>query len=143
MTRYGHHRNEDTILRSYSESGKQELRVAFIVNNRNKENIIDCTPINGRICTLRLKTKFFNLSFINAHAETEDKEEITKKEFYQRLERAYDSISTNNVRVVLGDLNAKIGKEPVYKQVAGNQSLHKTNNNNGQRVVDTLQAREI
>ena len=37
---------------------------------------------------LRIKTKFHNLSFINVHAPTEEKEEIEKEGFYQKVEEA-------------------------------------------------------
>jgi hypothetical protein len=40
------------------------------------------TPINKRMCTLGIKTRFFNLSIINVHATTLDSEEIEKGKFY-------------------------------------------------------------
>lgn len=67
-----------TILRSGNEN-RHELGVAFIVNNRIKENILDFRSMSDRLCLLRLKTQFFNMSLINAHAKTEEKDEITKE----------------------------------------------------------------
>ncbi|KMQ89731.1 craniofacial development protein 2-like protein [Lasius niger] len=77
-----------TILCNGNEN-RHELGVAFIVNNRMKENILDFRPIDERLCMLRIKTRFFNLSLINAHAETEEKDEIAKESFYQKLEQAH------------------------------------------------------
>ena len=38
----------------------------------------------------KIKTKFHNLSFINVHALTEDKDAIDMETFHQKMEEAYD-----------------------------------------------------
>jgi hypothetical protein len=52
------------------------------------------------------------------------------------MERAYDAIPNNDIKMVIGDLNAKLGREDVYEGVIGKHSLHLETNNNGQRVID-------
>ena len=94
------------------------------------------TPINNRMCKPRIKTKFFYLSIINVHAHTEDSEEIEKEELYSLLERTYDSTPTNDIKVIIGDLNAKIGREEIFRDIIGKESLHLTANNNGLRAID-------
>jgi hypothetical protein len=49
-----------TILQSGKQNGKREFGVAFIVDEVTKRNIMAFTPINERMCTLRIKIKFFN-----------------------------------------------------------------------------------
>jgi hypothetical protein len=78
-------------LNSGKKRGTHEARGAFIVDKVVKRNIINFDPINVRICILCLKTKFFNLSIINAYAPTGDKEELIKDSFYPELEKAYDN----------------------------------------------------
>jgi len=41
-----------------------------------------------------------------------------------------------NTKIVLGDLNAKIGKERIYHNVAGVHSLHEHSNDNGSRLAN-------
>jgi len=41
-----------TLLRTRKTTGRREFGVAFIVDNRCKENILGFQPINERICTL-------------------------------------------------------------------------------------------
>jgi hypothetical protein len=36
---------------------------------------------------------------------------------------------------LLGDSNAKVGREDIFKPIIGNESLHEASNNNGVRVV--------
>jgi hypothetical protein len=39
------------------------------------------------------------------------------------------------MKIVLGDFNAKVGREDIFKPTIGNESLHETSNDNGVRVV--------
>lgn len=87
---------------------KQVLGVGFAVHKSLHNSIREFLPINGRICTLRVRTKFFNLTLINVHAETEDKEDIIKDAFYSKLEQIFDKIPSNDIKIVLEDFNAKI-----------------------------------
>jgi hypothetical protein len=41
-----------------------------------KRDVLDFKAVDEGICVVRIKTKFHNLSFINVHAPTEEKEEI-------------------------------------------------------------------
>jgi hypothetical protein len=40
------------------------------------------------------------------------------------------------MKILLGDLNAKVGREDIFKQTIGNESLHENSNDNGVRVVN-------
>jgi hypothetical protein len=39
------------------------------------------------------------------------------------------------MKILLGDFNAKVGKEGIFKSMIGNESLHEINNDNGVRVL--------
>jgi hypothetical protein len=41
---------------------------------------------------------------------------------------------------MLGDLNAKIGKEPTLKRTIGKERLHDTSNDNGERLTNLVLA---
>lgn len=82
-------------------------------------------PVNVRICTLKIKTKFFNLTLINVRAHKDDCEEEIKEEFYQELEAAYDSAPFNGTKTILFALNAKVGKEMEYGVCTGANSLYR------------------
>jgi hypothetical protein len=40
------------------------------------------------------------------------------------------------MKILLGDFNAKVGKEDIFKPTIGNESLHEINNDNGVRLVN-------
>jgi hypothetical protein len=48
--------------------------------------VINCTPINERLCVIRIKGRFFNYSLINIPVPTNDSEEEAKDHFYEQLE---------------------------------------------------------
>ena len=46
------------------------------------------------------------------HAPTEEKDEIQKDDFYEDLESIYMKVPKHDIKVVIRDFNAKVGKEP-------------------------------
>jgi hypothetical protein len=40
------------------------------------------------------------------------------------------------MKILLRDFNAKVGREDIFKQIIGNESLHETSNDNVVRVVN-------
>jgi len=80
---------------------------------------------------LRLKAKWFSCTFINIRAPTNEKTEQVKEEFYNLLEQNINQIANSDIKIILGDFNAKVGKEDIYKPTIGSESLHNETNNNG------------
>lgn len=132
-----------TILHSDKDDNRHELGVAFIMEKDYMEKILDFKPVNERMCLLRLKTKFFNVTIINFHAQTEEKDDVTKESLYQELERIFDTIPSNDIKIVMRDFNAKIGRESIYKDAIGKHNLHLESNDNGTRVIDFAMARDM
>jgi hypothetical protein len=69
------------------------------------------------------------------HLQKKKKQEDIKDQFYERLERIHDGIPRNDIKIILGDFNAKIGKKVMYRPAIGTHSRHETSNENRQRVV--------
>jgi hypothetical protein len=57
------------------------------------------------------------------HAPTEDKDDVTKDSFYKELEQVFDQFPRYHMKILLGDFNAKIGREDFFKPIIGNESL--------------------
>ena len=104
------------------------LETGFAVGPRLNPAIMDCKAINDKLCTLRMRGKFYNISFINVHAPTEEKEEEEKDVFYGRLARTINACPRHDLIIIRGDFNAKVGKEPMYRQYTGCHSLHEHSN---------------
>jgi exonuclease III len=95
-----------------------------MIRNEIKKNILGFEPYNKRICKLRIKGKFKNLSVISLHAPTGEKTDEEKIKFYEDPQNVYNKIPKHDIVIILGDLSAKIGKEDVYQNVAGKYTVH-------------------
>ena len=130
-----------TIL--YSGSTKSALGTGFVVSKEYKGSIMEFKTFNERICTLRIRAWLFNKTLICVHAPTEETEEEVKDRFYEELENVYDGAAGHDVKMILGDMNAKIGREKRYKPVIGQESIHKESNDNGERLIDFSVSRNM
>jgi len=91
---------------------------------------------------LRIKTRFQNISLKNVHFPREENE-LEKEAFYQKVEEIYDSFRSNDIKIVLRDWNAKVGREEIYQGVIGRHSRYLNTNNNGQRLVHFAAAKNM
>jgi hypothetical protein len=48
----------------------------------------------------------------------------------------FDKFPKYKMKILLGDFNAKVGKEDIFKPTIGNESLHEISNDNGFRLVN-------
>lgn len=125
--------SQTTIFNGKCQNG-HSLRIGFV-----HESIIhvvkDFKDINPRLSTLTLKTDNDDTVLINVHTPTEEKDEKEKEYFYASLANVFDS-SEGSLRIVLGDFNAKLGREVEYMSYIGTQSLHTITNDNGTKLID-------
>jgi hypothetical protein len=115
----------------------------FLVNQRWARRVIDFVPVSGRICVLRVRGKFFNTSIINVHAPHNGRPDKEKDDFYSLLEKTYKERPRHDIRIVIGDLNAQVGREEVFKPTIGRFSLHPETNENGLRLINFAAAHKM
>ena len=123
-------KQDHTILYSCEER-LHFLGSGFVVKKKVRHLIIGFKADSSRICTLRIKDKFFNSAIINSHARNEVSEEEGKDDFYDLLEKTYEESPSHDVKIVTGDLNAQVGREEPYQPTIGKYSLHELTNDNG------------
>jgi hypothetical protein len=47
------------------------------------------------------------------------------------------------MKILLGDFNAKLGREDIFKPIIGNEISHETSNDNGVRVVNSATSESL
>ncbi|OXU28510.1 hypothetical protein TSAR_016700 [Trichomalopsis sarcophagae] len=72
-----------------------------------------------------------------------NKEEEAKDLYYEILEQVIDQFASYDTRIVLGDFNAKIGREEMFRPTIGKKSLHEANNDNGIRVINFAAEKDL
>jgi hypothetical protein len=55
----------------------------------------------------------------------------------------FDKFPKYNMKILLGDFNANVGREDIFKPIAGNESLHEISNDNGVRLVNFATSKNI
>jgi hypothetical protein len=73
------------------------------------------------------------------YAPTEESDDVGKDWFYQTVEGVDDSRSNYDIKMVIKDLNARLGQEDTYNRFTAKHSLHLEINNNGQRKNQNIQ----
>jgi hypothetical protein len=80
---------------------------------------------------------------VKVHVPTEDKIDDVKGSFDEELEHVFDKFSKYHMKILLGDFNAKVGREEIFKPTIGNESLHKISNDNGVRLVNFATSKNL
>jgi hypothetical protein len=83
-----------------------------------------------------LSGRWCHIIVLNVHVPNEEKTDDVKDTFYEELERVFDKFPKYHMKNLLGNFNAKVGKEDIFKLTIGNESLHKISNDNGVRLVN-------
>ncbi|XP_063911999.1 putative autophagy-related protein 11 [Zophobas morio] len=97
----------------------------------------------GAMCCLRLKGRFQKIILINVRAPTEKTDIEVKEEFYETLDKEYGKIKKYDLKIVLGDLNAKIGQEELFRPTIGKCSKYEVTNNNGQILIEFAREKDM
>jgi hypothetical protein len=77
------------------------------------------------------------------HATTDNKDDGIKKSFYEELEQVIDQFPRYHIKIFLGDFNAKVGREDIFKLIICNKSLHVVTNDNGVRIVNFATSKNL
>jgi hypothetical protein len=115
----------------------------FLVSSRWKPRVIDFIAVSGRICVLRVRGKHFNTSIINVHAPHNGRPDKEKDDFYSLLEKTYNERPRHDIRIVIGDLNAQVGREEEFRPTIGKFSMHPESNENGLRLINFAAAHKL
>jgi hypothetical protein len=112
-----------------------ELGTGFFIHKRIVSAVNRVEFISDRMSYMILKGHWCNIIVLNVHAPTEDKIDDMKDRFYEELEQVFDKFPKYHMKILLGDFNAKVGKEDIFKATIANEILHATSHDNGVRVV--------
>ncbi|XP_045502209.1 craniofacial development protein 2-like [Colias croceus] len=126
-----------------NDTGHHTHGTGFIVAKDFLHNVLRYDAVSDRISVLRIRGQFANISLVNVYAPTELAVDETKDQFYEQLELIYDQLPSYDIKIVLGDFNAKIGREDIYVPTIGTHSKHTHSNDNGLRLISFASAKAM
>ena len=101
--------NSDNMMILYS-GGEQHARgVGFIMSKQLSKSLIGCWTISDRVMIIKLKGKPFDIYIIQVYAPTSLSSDEEIETFYSQLNLAMSICKNHNIKIVMGDLNAKVG----------------------------------
>jgi hypothetical protein len=59
-----------------------------------------------------------------------------KDSFYEELERVFHHFPKYHIKILLGDFNAEVERNTIFKSAIRNDSLHQDSNKNGVRIIN-------
>ncbi|XP_068240928.1 uncharacterized protein [Palaemon carinicauda] len=124
------------ILYSGKDDGNHVEGAGFHLSKKAYGALMEFTPISSRIAKIRLNAKWFNITILCLHAQPEITDDEEKNEWYDLAQSEIDQIPRHDVLFILGDINAKIGKEVnAFQGSIRLHSLHQESNDNGIRLA--------
>ena len=76
----------ETLLYSGRDDDQHRQGVEIKMTPEATKALIDWSPINERMIKARFYSKFVKLTMIHAYAPTNDADEVTKEDFYGKLQ---------------------------------------------------------
>ena len=67
-------------------------------------------------CHIVLGGRWRNTIVVNVHAPSEEKSDTSKDSFYAELEQVFDHLPKYHMKILLGDFNAKVGRENIFSE---------------------------
>ena len=91
----------------------------MILTPKAEKALMEWKAVNSRLLLARFKSKQCNMSVIVCYAPTNESPEEIKDEFYAELQNVIDEIPERDMKIVVSDMNAKVGRNNGVEDVMG------------------------
>ena len=135
----GHFSTADGDKVYFSGGNGSERGVAVLVSGKIAKAVLGYKAVSDRIMTVRIGAKHFNTTIIQLYAPTSKYDDDTIEDWYEQVQETVDQSPKQDIIIIMGDMNAKVGKSSVNSDVVGRHGLG-DRNDRGDRLVQFCQA---
>ncbi len=118
--------------------------VGMYLGEETSKALLGYNPISDRVLSMRLQGKPMNITLIQVYAPTSTATQEEIDDFYNSVKQAVDGSPTNDMLVLMGDFNAKIGEgmETGEENIIGSFGLG-ARNERGESLVSFATENEL
>ena len=87
----------------------------FFVHRRIVSAVKRAEFVSDRLSYTVLGGRWHNTFVVNVHAPSAEKSDESKDSFYEELEQLFDHFLKYHMKMLLGEFNAKVGRENIFK----------------------------
>src|SRR5215467_2817125 len=131
---FGHFTSDNHVVYYAGNESRRKNGVAFIVTKRLAKSVMKYHIVSDRIISIRLLGKPVNITVIQIYAPTTDAEEEDVDIFYDQLQAEIDKTCNQDLLLITGDWNAKVGNQE-DEYVVGKFGLGERNEA-GERLIE-------
>jgi len=95
-------------------SGREDIHrsgVALVLSPMAQKALMGYNPVNDRIITARFRTMIGCMTVCQVYAPTTAASDNDIDDFYSRLQVVFSSMPKNDIIILMGDFNAKVGRQ--------------------------------
>jgi hypothetical protein len=120
-----------------------QLGTQLFVHHRIISAVKRVEFVSGSVSYIVLRGRWFNMIVLNVHPPSEEKSYDSKDNVYEKLEQVFFHLPKYRMKTLLGDFNAKVGRENIFKPTIGNESLHQGSNDIGVRLANYATSKNL
>jgi exonuclease III len=91
--------------------------------------------VHGSMSYIVLWSQWHKIIVFNVHEPSEEKSDTSKDSYYEEFKQVFNHFPKYHTKILLGDFNAKLGREDNFKPTSGNDNLHHESNGNSVKIV--------
>lgn len=105
----------------YSSNNDPEHRngVGFKLTNQVNKSVRNVVAVSDQIMLLQLDAKPININLIQVYAPTSERPDGDAERFYEQIQEVLSSLKSQEIIIVIGDFNPKIGRGAVPRIAGG------------------------
>ena len=94
----------------YSGGERHEAGVGILLGREMARAVVGCWQVSKRVILVKIAAKPVGLNLIQVYAPTTDYSDREVDEFYEQVDSVRRQCKAEELTIVMGDLNAKVGK---------------------------------
>ena len=95
----------------FSGGSTHERGVGILFDESIEKSLKSWCPVSDRVVVAKFAGKPLDMGIVQVYAPTSTAEEEEVEQFYEDLDKAMKCLKSQDIKIVMGDFNAKVGSE--------------------------------